>query len=51
MTIPHWPGMMTKRTALAYLDLTEVQFAREIAAGAGITRAMTRTHLEPRASL
>lgn len=33
MTIPHWPGMMTKRTALAYLDLTEVQFAREIAAG------------------
>jgi len=28
-----WPSMMTKRTALAYLDLGETAFEREIAEG------------------
>lgn len=33
MTAPHWPAMLSKKTALAYLDLTEAAFEKEIAAG------------------
>lgn len=33
MTAPHWPAMLSKRTALAYLDLSETAFEKEIAAG------------------
>jgi len=33
MTAPFWPAMLSKRTALQYLDLTEAEFEREIAAG------------------
>lgn len=33
MTIPHWPAMMRKQTALQYLDLSSDAFDREIAAG------------------
>lgn len=28
-----WPQMMRKQTAMAYLDLSEPEFVREIAAG------------------
>ena len=28
-----WPAMLTKRTAMAYLDLSDTAFEREIAAG------------------
>lgn len=28
-----WPGMMKRRTAAAYLDMTEPAFAREVLAG------------------
>ena len=28
-----WPAMLTKQTAMAYLDLSEAAFAREIASG------------------
>lgn len=28
-----WPAMLTKKTAMAYLDLPETAFEREIAAG------------------
>lgn len=30
---PHWPAMMVRKTAMAYLDLSEVAFEKEIAAG------------------
>lgn len=31
--IPAWPAMMKRSTAAAYLDISEVSFAKEIAAG------------------
>ncbi|WP_068089186.1 hypothetical protein [Novosphingobium rosa] len=31
--IPAWPAMMRRSTAAAYLDLSEVSFTKEIAAG------------------
>jgi len=33
MTAHGWPMMLSKKTALAYLDISEAAFAREIAAG------------------
>lgn len=30
---PHWPAMMRKATAAAYLDISEVSFVKEISAG------------------
>jgi hypothetical protein len=30
---PHWPRMMTRRTASAYCDLTSAGFEREVMAG------------------
>lgn len=31
--IPDWPAMMTRKTASAYLDMSEAAFEREIIAG------------------
>lgn len=31
--IPAWPGMMKRRTAAAYLDMSEQAFEREVLAG------------------
>ncbi len=33
MTIPHWPAMMKRATAAAYLDMSEAAFQREVASG------------------
>jgi hypothetical protein len=33
MNAPFWPGMMSRKTAIAYLDVSEAEFDREIAAG------------------
>jgi len=33
MTAPHWPAMMKKATASAYVDMSEAAFLREVALG------------------
>ena len=32
-SFPHWPRMMKRATACAYLDLSSAEFEREISAG------------------
>lgn len=32
--LPHWPAMMLRKTAAAYLDMAEAAFEREVAVGA-----------------
>ena len=33
MSAPHWPQSMKRKTAAAYMDMTEAAFEREVAAG------------------
>lgn len=32
--LPYWPAMMLRKTAAAYLDMSEAAFEREVASGA-----------------
>jgi len=40
MTIPAWPAMMKRKTAAAYLDMSEAAFEREILIGRMPTSVM-----------